>query len=142
MWDISGSVGGPIKRDKVWFWASFRINDVSNEAPIFVNKNAFNPNEWLYVPDVALPGVNKGEQLNTSIRVTEQAVDGLRQTAREGRENWTLLAAATCGIALALALIFVYLVARPIRQIDDAIRQIGRADFDHPIVVNGPPAPR
>jgi hypothetical protein len=29
--------------------------------------------------------------LNTSIRVTEQAVDGLRQTAREGRENWTLL---------------------------------------------------
>ena len=76
--------------------------------------------------------------LNTSIRVTEQAVDGLRQTAREGRENWTLLAAATCGIALALALIFIYLVARPIRQIDDAIRQIGRADFDHPIVVNGP----
>jgi two-component system sensor histidine kinase GlrK len=76
--------------------------------------------------------------LNASLRVTEHAVEKLRQTAREGRENWTLLAAATCGIALALALIFIYLVARPIRQIDDAIRQIGRADFDHPIVVNGP----
>jgi two-component system sensor histidine kinase GlrK len=65
--------------------------------------------------------------LNTSIRITEQAVDGLRQTAREGRENWTWLAAVTCGIAAGLALVFTYLVARPIRQIDDAIRQIGRA---------------
>ena len=49
--DFNESFGGPFKRDKVWFWASFRINDVSNEAPIFVNRNAFNPNEWLYVPD-------------------------------------------------------------------------------------------
>ena len=76
--------------------------------------------------------------LNSTLRITEQAIEVLRQTAREGRENWTLLAAVTCAIALALALIFVYLVARPIRQIDDAIRQIGRADFDHQIVVNGP----
>ena len=35
--DFNESFGGPFKRDKVWFWASFRINDVSNEAPIFVN---------------------------------------------------------------------------------------------------------
>ena len=70
--DLNESFGGPIKRDKVWFWASFRINDVANEAPIFVNKNAFNPNAWLYDPDTAQPGVNRGEQLNTSIRVTWQ----------------------------------------------------------------------
>ena len=62
-----------MKRDKVWFWASFRINDVANEAPIFVNKNAFNPNAWLYDPDTAQPGVNRGEQVNSSIRVTWQA---------------------------------------------------------------------
>ncbi len=66
--DFNESFGGPFKRDKVWFWASFRINDVANEAPIFVNRNAFNPNQWLYVPDTDLPGVNRGEQLNTSIR--------------------------------------------------------------------------
>ena len=57
-----------MKRDKVWFWASFRINDVANEAPVFVNKNAFNPNAWLYDPDTSQPGVNQGEQLNTSVR--------------------------------------------------------------------------
>ena len=41
--DLNESFGGPLKRDKVWFWASFRINDVANSAPVFVNKNAFNP---------------------------------------------------------------------------------------------------
>ena len=70
--DLNESFGGPMKRDKVWFWASFRINDVANEAPVFVNRNAFNPNEWLYVPTTEA-GVNRGEQYNNSIRVTWQA---------------------------------------------------------------------
>ena len=71
--DVNESFGGPIKRDKVWFWASFRVNDVANEAPVFANKNAFNPNEWLYVADTSQPGVNRGEQVNSSVRVTWQA---------------------------------------------------------------------
>jgi hypothetical protein len=71
--DLNESFGGPMKRDKVWFWASFRINDVANEAPIFVNKNAFNPSAWLYDPDTGQPGVNRGEQFNSSVRVTWQA---------------------------------------------------------------------
>ncbi len=62
-----------MKRDKVWFWASFRLNDVANEAPIFLNQNAFNLNAWTYVPDTGNPAVNRGEQLNTSVRVTWQA---------------------------------------------------------------------
>jgi hypothetical protein len=70
--DLNESFGGPLKRDTVWFWASFRVNDVANEAPVFVNKNAFNPNEWLYVPTTEA-GVNRGEQFNSSIRVTWQA---------------------------------------------------------------------
>jgi hypothetical protein len=71
--DLNESFGGPMKRDKVWFWASFRVNDVANEAPVFVNKNAFNPNAWLYDPDTAQAGVNRGEQYNNSVRVTWQA---------------------------------------------------------------------
>jgi hypothetical protein len=70
--DLNESFGGPLRRDKVWFWASFRLNDVANEAPVFVNRNAFNPNEWLYVPTTEA-GVNRGEQYNSSIRVTWQA---------------------------------------------------------------------
>ena len=72
-WDVNESLGGPFKKDKVWFWFSTRYNDVSNEAPVFVNKNAYNVNEWLYVPDTTQPGVNKGKQLNNSIRITWQA---------------------------------------------------------------------
>ncbi|HEY8242872.1 MAG TPA: HAMP domain-containing sensor histidine kinase, partial [Casimicrobiaceae bacterium] len=38
----------------------------------------------------------------------------------------------------ALAIFFAVLIARPIRQLDLAIRQMGTADFTHAIVVNGP----
>jgi hypothetical protein len=71
--DVNESLGGPFKKDAVWFWASFRYNNVSNEAPVFENTNAFNPNEWLYVPNLSKPGVNKGVQGNSSIRLTWQA---------------------------------------------------------------------
>ncbi|MEQ1758068.1 MAG: carboxypeptidase regulatory-like domain-containing protein [Vicinamibacterales bacterium] len=71
-YDVNESLGGPFKRDKVWFWASFRYNDVANEAPVFTNANAFNPAAWAYVPTTE-PGVNKGKQSNNSIRVTWQA---------------------------------------------------------------------
>ena len=38
----------------------------------------------------------------------------------------------------ALAILFAVLIARPIRQLDQAIRQMGTADFTHAIEVNGP----
>ena len=37
-----------------------------------------------------------------------------------------------------LAITFAVLIARPIRQLDQAIRQMGSADFTHAIEVNGP----
>ncbi|NOT45537.1 MAG: TonB-dependent receptor [Acidobacteria bacterium] len=71
--DLNESFGGPLKRDKLWFWFSTRFNDVANEAPIFLNVNAFNPNEWLYVPDTGNPAVANGTQNNNSVRLTWQA---------------------------------------------------------------------
>ncbi|NOT45361.1 MAG: TonB-dependent receptor [Acidobacteria bacterium] len=71
--DLNESFGGPIQRDKLWFWFSTRFNDVASEAPIFLNANAFNVNEWLYVPDTSSPAVAKGQQSNNSIRLTWQA---------------------------------------------------------------------
>jgi hypothetical protein len=43
-YDLNESFGGPIKKDKVWFWFSTRINTVENEAAVLQNANAFNPN--------------------------------------------------------------------------------------------------
>jgi hypothetical protein len=72
-WDINESLGGPIKRDKVWFWFSTRYNETENEVSIYRNKNEYDPTKWLYEPDSSKPGVNKGYQMNNSIRVTWQA---------------------------------------------------------------------
>jgi hypothetical protein len=65
-WDINESIGGPFKRDKVWFWFSTRYNSVENEAAVFNNLNAYKPNEWLYVPDTTQPGVLKATRPTTA----------------------------------------------------------------------------
>ncbi len=73
-----------------------------------------------------------------SNQLTERAIERLRDTAAEGRQKWLYVALATAGIAVVLAVIFAVLIARPIRQLDQAIRQMGTADFTHAIEVNGP----
>ncbi|HEX8013518.1 MAG TPA: HAMP domain-containing sensor histidine kinase [Casimicrobiaceae bacterium] len=76
--------------------------------------------------------------LTASNRLTEREIERLQQTAAEGRRTWAYLALAAGAIALALAILFAVLIARPIRQLDLAIRQMGTADFTHAIEVNGP----
>jgi len=71
-------------------------------------------------------------------QLTERAIERLQEIATQGRQKWLYLALATAGIALALAILFAVLIARPIRQLDQAIRRMGTADFTHAIEVNGP----
>ena len=71
-------------------------------------------------------------------QLTERAIERLQEIATQGRQKWLYLALATAGIALALAILFAVLIARPIRQLDQAIRRMGTADFAHAIEVNGP----
>jgi hypothetical protein len=72
-WDLNESFGGPLRRDRIWFWFSTRYNEVENYAPVFVNKNAFDATKWLYEPDTSQRGINKGRSFNNSLRVTWQA---------------------------------------------------------------------
>ena len=76
--------------------------------------------------------------LNATTQLTQRAIERLQETAAQGREKWLYLALATVAIALLLAIVFAVLIARPIRQLDQAIRQMGSADFTHAIEVNGP----
>ncbi len=76
--------------------------------------------------------------LTATNQLTQRAIEQLQETAAQGREKWIYLALATVAIALALAIFFAVLIARPIRQLDQAIRQMGTADFTHAIEVNGP----
>ena len=57
-WDASGSGGGPIKRDRLWFFANAR--KYSTIAPVpgaFANLNAGDASKWTYAknPNVATP---------------------------------------------------------------------------------------
>jgi carboxypeptidase family protein len=85
--DLNESLGGPISRDKVWFWFSTRINTVEGEAGIFTNANAFKPNEWLYVPTTT-PAVNKGQQYNNSLRITYQVNPKLKVAGTYKADKW------------------------------------------------------
>ena len=85
--DLNEAFGGPIKRDKVWFWFSTRYNSVKSEAGIFTNANAFNPNEWLYVPTTT-PAVNEGVQFNNSLRVTYQVNPKVKVAGTYKADKW------------------------------------------------------
>ncbi len=76
--------------------------------------------------------------LTATTQLTQGAIERLQETAAKGREKWLWLALATVAIALALAVVFAVLIARPIRQLDQAVRRLGTADFRHAIEVSGP----
>ncbi len=86
-YDVNEAFGGPIKRDKVWFWFSTRYNAVKGEAGIFTNANAFKPNEWLYVPTTT-PAVNEGTQFNNSVRITYQATPKIKIAGTYKADKW------------------------------------------------------
>jgi hypothetical protein len=72
-WDISGSLGGPIKRDKLWFFANYR--DLGSHDAIlgmFANVNAGNPNSWSYVPDRGVQARSAVAASISAIRLTSQ----------------------------------------------------------------------
>jgi two-component system, NtrC family, sensor histidine kinase GlrK len=85
-------------------------------------------------------GLAEGAQamLTASNALTEREIERLQETAAEGRKTWGYLALAAGAIALVLAILFSMLIARPIRQLDQAIRQMATADFTHAIEVDGP----
>ena len=71
-WDLNESFGGPLRRDRLWFWFSTRYNDVANYVAVFENRHAFDPSQWLYEPDTSRRGINAGYSFNNSLRVTWQ----------------------------------------------------------------------
>jgi len=60
-WDLSVAGGGPIKKDRLWFFANLRKYQTINPVPgAFANLNAGDPTKWLYVknPNVETRGAD------------------------------------------------------------------------------------
>jgi hypothetical protein len=80
--DVAPTFGGPIVKDKVWFFLSYRHNDAQNYvANVFQNVNKNNPRAWTYVPDLAQPAVSHDPLPMAGGRVTWQATPRNKFTA-------------------------------------------------------------
>jgi len=71
-------------------------------------------------------------------RLIDREIEAMRETAARAQRItfWQMMALVP--VALLLAAGFTVLIARPIRQIDAAIRRMGGGDFAAPVGVNGP----
>ena len=74
IYDVNPGFGGPIKRDRLWFYASLRWNGNENYAAgSFFNRNANNPNAWTFDPDPSRPLTNNYDNRDGQVRFTFQA---------------------------------------------------------------------
>jgi carboxypeptidase family protein len=73
-WDINPAFGGPILRDKIWFFGAARYNVTADYvAGLYWNKNANNPDAWTYEPDKSRRVWNEQKQPDTQLRLSWQA---------------------------------------------------------------------
>ncbi len=73
LWDTNVGIGGPIAKDRLWFFAQFRNEGSYRTVPgMFANLNMGNPNAWTYVADTSRPAVTAGSWMNGSLRLTVQ----------------------------------------------------------------------
>jgi hypothetical protein len=73
-YDLNPSIGGPVVRDKVWFFGSARFQDNQNYvAGLYVNKNAGDATKWVPDADRGQQGVFRVTQKGGNARVTWQA---------------------------------------------------------------------
>ena len=73
-WDFNPGFGGPLAKDKLWFYLSGRSQGAHTLAPgQFYNKNANNLNAWAYVPDTGRPAENHRTWEDYNLRLTWQA---------------------------------------------------------------------
>ena len=74
LWDVNGTLGGPIVQDKLWFfWTGRHVGSRNKVAGMFANKNAGDITKWTYDPDYSKQAVDDNTTKNSSIRLTWQA---------------------------------------------------------------------
>jgi len=73
-WDANGAIGGPILRDRLWFYFSTKYQGTrSYVAGMYYNKNDGNAAAWTYEPDTARRAMYDGTWINVPVRLTWQA---------------------------------------------------------------------
>ncbi len=74
IWDTSLSVGGPLRRDRLWFFSATRYQGNHRlVGGMFRNRNAGDVNAWNYVADESHQAESDSSWKNVSTRLTWQA---------------------------------------------------------------------
>jgi hypothetical protein len=74
MYDINPGAGGPLLRDRLWIFSSFRWQaNQSYVAGTYANLNAGDPSAWTYVPDLSHQSIFRIVQRSGNGRLTWQA---------------------------------------------------------------------
>ena len=78
LWDVNGGVGGPILRDRIWYFASSRQEGSWQSVPgMYRNVNAGDPTKFTYVPDLTRQAATASDWTTVALRLT------LQPTARD-----------------------------------------------------------
>jgi hypothetical protein len=73
VYDVNPGVGGPLVRDKLWFYTAARWQTTqSYQAGVWENKAAGDPNRWDYDPDYSRRAVQPVIQKSANTRLTWQ----------------------------------------------------------------------
>ena len=72
--DFNPGFGGPIKKDRIWFYVAARYKNSANYATgMYYDKNFNNPNVWVFEPDLDRPAANPSIWKGGQLRLTWQA---------------------------------------------------------------------
>src|SRR6185436_3874865 len=72
-WDTNVAVGGPIKRDRLWFFNNVRTYGTHQDIPgLYANANALDPSKWGYAKNLNVKARSAGAKKIEAIRLTSQ----------------------------------------------------------------------
>ncbi len=72
-WDTNLAVGGPIKRDRLWFFNNLRTYGTYQDVPgLYANANALDASKWSYQRDPTVKARSAGAKKIEAIRLTGQ----------------------------------------------------------------------
>jgi hypothetical protein len=76
LWDFNGGIGGPIVKDRIWYFANSRREGSWQSVPgMFRNQNAGDPTKFTYVPDLTRQAATAGDWTTLGLRLTVQATE-------------------------------------------------------------------
>ena len=95
IWDVNPTIGGPIKKDKIWFNYTFRHwGSTKTKTDAYFDSN---PSQFVYTPDFTRPGLDDGHIVSNAVRVSYQATSKDKfstyfDNQRKYRDHWGIAA--------------------------------------------------